>query len=65
MKRFLERFDLKKKPHVGARVCPSDFGDTSYINKKVPVLPDTSYLGRSIGNFDSMQFGTREGEQAF
>jgi hypothetical protein len=65
MKRFRERFDPKKKPHVGARVCPSDFGDAPHMNEKVPVLPDTSYPGRSTGNFASVQFGTGEGEQAF
>jgi hypothetical protein len=64
MKRFRERFDRKKTPHVKAKMCPSDFGDAPHMNETAPVLPDTSFPGYSTGNFDSVQFETGKGEQA-
>jgi hypothetical protein len=64
MKRFRERFGRKKKLHVEARMCPSDLGDALHMNDTAPVLPDTLFPGRSVGDFDSVQFETGEVEQA-
>jgi hypothetical protein len=64
MKRFRERFGRKKRLHVDARMCPSDFGDALYMNDTAHVLPDTLFPGRSAEDFDSVQFETGEVEQA-